>query len=154
MTSKEALKNYLKLKVKIKDKFYGVYGEPSNFKAVKYMSSVIVPDDSEYYKVGDVVLVLTFNYQPYLNICLIADKDTLIDLDSIRKDEVIKPFHFEKGASYVMGQDYYYYLAKDHGIYDMVELAEDYEDAFKQFISRPKRISRHKKRIRVNRHES
>ena len=61
------INNYLKLKVKIKDKFYGVYGEPSNFKAVKYMNSVIVPEDGDYYKIGDVVLVLTFNYTSYLN---------------------------------------------------------------------------------------
>ncbi len=129
------INNYLKLKVKIKDKFYGVYGEPSNFKAVKYMNSVIVPDDSDYYKVGDVVLVLTFNYTSYLNVCLIADKDTLIDLDSIKNDEVLKPFYFEKGASYIMGHDYYHYLTKDHGIYNTVKLAEDYEAAFKQLVS-------------------
>lgn len=129
------INNYLKLKVKIKDKFYGVYREPSNFKAVKYMNSVIVPEDSDYYRIGDVVLVLTFNYTSYLNVCLIADKDTLIDLDSIRNGEVVKTFYFEKGASYIMGQDYYHFLTKDHDIYNIVTLAEDYEDAFKQLVS-------------------
>ena len=129
------IKDYLKLKVKIRDKFYGVYGEPSNFKAVKYMNSVIVPEDSDYYKIGDVNLILTFNYTSYLNVCLIADRDTLIDLDSIRKDDVVKTFYFEKGASYIMGQDYYHFLTKDHGIYNIVSLAEDYEDAFKQLVT-------------------
>ena len=129
------IKNYLKLKVKIKDKFYGVYGEPSNFKAIKYMNSVIVPEDSDYYKIGDVILVLTFNYTSHLNVCLIADKDTLIDLDSIKKDEVIRPFHLDIGASYIIGQDYYHFLTKDHSIYNTVKLAEDYEDAFNQLVS-------------------
>lgn len=129
------IKDYLKLKIKIKDKFYGVYGEPSNFKAIKYVNSVIVPKDSKYYKIGDVVLVLTFNYTSSLNICLIADKDTLIDLDSIKNDEVVRTFYLEKGASYIMGQDYYHCLTKDHGIYNTIRLAEDYEAAFKQLVN-------------------
>ena len=129
------IKKYLKLKIKIKDKFYGIYGEPSNFRAIKYTDSVIVPTNSDYYNIGDVVLVLTFGYKSLLTTCVIADKDTLVDIDSIKEDEPVKPFHFEKGTSYIMGHDYYHYLATDHSIYNIIELAEDYEAAFKQLIS-------------------
>lgn len=119
--------DYLKEKIKIKNKFYGVYGLPSKFKAIKYMPSAIIPRDSEYYKIGDIVLLLTFNYETTLKVCIIADENTLVDIHTL---EVVIP---DKRTSYIIGEDRYYYLNKEHPLTD-IAIIKDYESAYNELI--------------------
>jgi len=119
--------DYLKERIKIKDQLYGIYGEPSKFKAIKYMPSVSIPEDSEYYKIGDVVILLTFNYETTLDVCVIADENTLINIKTLEE------FVLYKNASYIIGLDRYYYLSKEHQLPN-ITIVKDYESAYKQLI--------------------
>jgi len=120
--------DYLKERIKINDKLYGIYGEPSKFKAIKYMPSVSIPEDSEYYKIGDVIIVLTFNYVTTLDACVIADENTLVNINTLEE------FVPDKYTSYIIGKDRYYHLSKEeHSIYG-VDIVKDYESAYKQLI--------------------
>lgn len=119
--------DYLKERIKIKDKLYGIYGEPSKFKAIKYMPAVSIPEDSEYYKIGDVVIVLTFNYTTTLDVCVIADDNTLVNI------ETLEEFVIDNRVSYIIGLDRYYYLSKDH-LLNGIDIVKDYESAYKQLI--------------------
>ena len=119
--------DYLKERIKIKDQLYGIYGEPSKFKAIEYMPSVRIPEDSEYYKIGDVVILLTFNYETTLDVCVIADENTLVNIKTLEE------FVLYKNASYIIGLDRYYYLSKEHQLPN-ITIVKDYESAYKQLI--------------------
>lgn len=95
----------LKRKIKINNTLYGVYGDLSDFKAVKYMESVLMPEE-EYYKIGDVVDVLSFNYEMVVNPYIVAGKNTLIGVKG--NDRLI----LGKG-DYIIGLDRYYYIQPD-----------------------------------------
>lgn len=95
----------VKNRIKINNTLYGVYGEPSNFKAVKYMESVLMPE-KEYYKIGDIVDVLSFNYDTGVYTYIVADKNTLISVKD--KD------HLRMGkGDYIIGLNRYYYIQPD-----------------------------------------
>lgn len=119
--------DYLKERIKIKDKIYGIYGLPSKFKAIRYMPSAIIPKYSDYYKIGDIVLLLTFNYETTLEVCIIADENTLVDIHTL---QVVIP---DKDTSYIIGEDRYYYLSKEHPLTDIV-IIKDYESAYNELI--------------------
>ena len=119
--------NYLKERIKIKERLYGIYGESSKFKAIKYMPSVIIPTDSEYYKIGDIVIVLTFNYSTVLEVCIVADENTLVNINTL------KIVTLDKYTSYIIGLDRYHYLSKEHQLSN-ITIFKDYESAYKQLI--------------------
>ena len=118
---------YLIEKIKIKDKLYGIYGLPSKFKAIKYMPSVIVPKDERYYKIGDVVILLNFDYTTTVETCVIADESTLVNIQTL--SEVIPDVH----TSYIIGEDRYYYLSKEHPL-NNISVVKDYEFAYNKLL--------------------
>lgn len=118
----------LKKRILFNNQFYGVYGENSNFKCIKYFPDSYIPDDREYYKIGDIVLVLNYNYSTTVDSYIVADKDVLINV------------HNGLGAPdyiYLIGIDSYYSLTEDHPLkIDRLkcEVVTDYKSAYEETL--------------------
>ena len=131
----------LKKRILFNNKFYGVYGEDSNFKCIKYLPDSYIPNDREYYKIGDIVLVLNYNYSTTVDSYIVADKDVLINV------------HNGLGAPdyiYLIGIDSYYYLTEDHPLkIDSLkcEIVTDYKSAYEEAL---KELNELKKKVKNN----
>lgn len=129
----------VKKRIMYNNQLYGVYGEDSNFKCIKYIPNSYIPDDREYYKIGDVILLLNYNYSTTVDSYIVADKDKLINV------------HNGLGApdnSYVIGIDSYYYLTEDHPIKIermKCEIILDYKTAYEEAM---KELTKLKKYIK------
>ena len=122
--------NNLKHKLKIKGEYYGVKDSLSKFKATRYFpTGQILPENEEYYRVGDVVEVLMYGYDTGVCTYLILDDTLMQDINYLGSSSyLLTSEQLETSrTTFIIGKSRYHTLSNLQDVGVEIDYKEAYD---------------------------